>query len=52
MAVGKFPLQLFLVAWDISLTLAGGGSEEIMSELALREETKDLKKYAKASSKL
>ena len=28
MAVGKFPLQLFLVAWDISLTLAGGGSEE------------------------
>jgi hypothetical protein len=30
--------------------LLGGGSEEIMSELALREESKDLRKYAKAST--
>jgi hypothetical protein len=34
------------------LTSTGGGSEEIMSELAIREEVKDLKKYAKAASKL
>jgi hypothetical protein len=30
----------------------GGGSEEIMSELSIREEVKDLMKLAKASSKL
>lgn len=30
--------------------LVGGGSEEIMSELAMREEVKDLKKYATAAS--
>jgi hypothetical protein len=30
----------------------GGGSEEIMSELAIKEESKDLRKYANASSKL
>jgi hypothetical protein len=35
-----------------SLTSIGGGSEEIMNELAIREEVKDLKMYAKAGSKL
>jgi hypothetical protein len=30
----------------------GGGSEEIMGELAIREEVKDLRKYASVSSKL
>lgn len=30
----------------------GGGSEEIMSELAIREEVKDLKKYASGKSRL
>jgi hypothetical protein len=34
------------------LTGPGGGSEEIMSELAIREEVKDLMKLASASSKL
>jgi len=33
-------------------TVLGGGSEEIMSELAIREEEKDLKNYARVSSKL
>jgi hypothetical protein len=31
---------------------AGGGSEEIMSELAIKEEVKDLKNYWAKSSKL
>ncbi|KAH8667618.1 acyl-CoA dehydrogenase/oxidase [Tricladium varicosporioides] len=40
------------ISRDVRVMAVGGGSEEIMSELALREETKDLKKYASASSKL
>jgi hypothetical protein len=32
--------------------LPGGGSEEIMSELAIREEVKDLKKYYSKPAKL
>ncbi|PVH78484.1 acyl-CoA dehydrogenase NM domain-like protein [Cadophora sp. DSE1049] len=40
------------ISRDVRVMAVGGGSEEIMSELAIREETKDLKKYAKASSKL
>ncbi len=34
------------------MILSGGGSEEIMSELAIREEAKDLVRYHGASSKL
>jgi hypothetical protein len=34
------------------LMVVGGGSEEIMAELAIREEVKDLKLYAKEASKL
>jgi len=34
------------------LNLTGGGSEEIMNDLAIREEVKDLKKYFQAASKL
>jgi hypothetical protein len=34
------------------LIYPGGGSEEIMNELAIREEVKDLKKLEKASSML
>ena len=34
------------------LMWSGGGSEEIMGELAIREEVKDLKKLANATSKL
>lgn len=34
------------------LTGIGGGSEEIMGELAIREEAKDLRRYAKEGSKL
>lgn len=40
------------ISRDVRVMAVGGGSEEIMSELAIREETKDLKKYASASSKL
>jgi hypothetical protein len=38
--------------YDSHLTHTGGGSEEIMSELAIREEVKDLRRYAQAVSKL
>ncbi|KAG0646778.1 Acyl-dehydrogenase [Hyphodiscus hymeniophilus] len=40
------------ISRDVRVMAVGGGSEEIMSELAIREETKDLLKYAQASSKL
>lgn len=38
------------ISRDVRVMAVGGGSEEIMSELALREESKDLRKYAKAST--
>ncbi|TVY71245.1 Acyl-CoA dehydrogenase apdG [Lachnellula suecica] len=34
------------ISRDVRVMAVGGGSEEIMSELAIREEVKDLKKYA------
>lgn len=40
------------ISRDVRVMAVGGGSEEIMSELAIREETKDLMKYTKASSRL
>lgn len=40
------------VPWKDCLIYVGGGSEEIMAELAIREEVKDLKLYVKAGSKL
>jgi hypothetical protein len=49
-AVPSSPSLFFLEL--IVLIYPGGGSEEIMSELAIREEAKDLRKYASASSKL
>ncbi|TVY58154.1 Acyl-CoA dehydrogenase apdG [Lachnellula cervina] len=39
------------ISRDVRVMAVGGGSEEIMSELAIREEVKDLTKYA-GSSKL
>jgi hypothetical protein len=50
MAVGK--LLLFEFLSGKLLIGVGGGSEEIMSELAIREEVKDLRLYAKSTSKL
>lgn len=35
------------ISRDVRVLAVGGGSEEIMSELAIREEAKDLKKYAR-----
>jgi hypothetical protein len=49
MAVGEFCVCFFSV--DVA-NLVGGGSEEIMSELAIREEVKDLKKLAGLASKI
>ncbi|KAL3420367.1 acyl-dehydrogenase [Phlyctema vagabunda] len=50
MAVGEFKVPL---NWYIKrLTVEGGGSEEIMSELAIREESKDLTRYHRSQSKL
>jgi len=40
------------ISRDVRVMAVGGGSEEIMSELAIREEVKDLGRYASASSKL
>ncbi|RDL31528.1 putative acyl-CoA dehydrogenase [Venustampulla echinocandica] len=40
------------ISRDVRVMAVGGGSEEIMSELAIREETKDLRKYSKPPSKL
>ncbi|KAH8802696.1 acyl-CoA dehydrogenase/oxidase [Xylogone sp. PMI_703] len=40
------------ISRDVRVMAVGGGSEEIMSELAIREEVKDLKRYAKNSAKL
>ncbi|RDW64231.1 hypothetical protein BP5796_10733 [Coleophoma crateriformis] len=40
------------ISRDVRVMAVGGGSEEIMSELAIREETKDLRKYADGTSKL
>jgi hypothetical protein len=48
LSVSRFSYSLL----DLYLTSTGGGSEEIMSELAIREEVKDLKKYVLAASKL
>ncbi|KAK2629523.1 hypothetical protein QTJ16_000343 [Diplocarpon rosae] len=36
------------ISRDVRVMAVGGGSEEIMSELAVREETKDLKKAARS----
>jgi len=40
------------IARDVRVFAVGGGSEEIMGELAIREEAKDLMKYAHSASKL
>ncbi|KIN07861.1 hypothetical protein OIDMADRAFT_174767 [Oidiodendron maius Zn] len=40
------------ISRDVRVMAVGGGSEEIMSELSIREEVKDLMKLAEASSKL
>jgi hypothetical protein len=53
MAVGKF---IFLPLYSHEQKAKrgnkpGGGSEEIMDQLAIREETKDLRMHAKASAK-
>ncbi|KAF8862494.1 acyl-CoA dehydrogenase NM domain-like protein [Acephala macrosclerotiorum] len=40
------------ISRDVRVMAVGGGSEEIMSELAIREEAKDLRKYASAKGKL
>ncbi|EPE31947.1 Acyl-CoA dehydrogenase NM [Glarea lozoyensis ATCC 20868] len=40
------------ISRDVRVMAVGGGSEEIMDQLAIREETKDLKKYNAARSKL
>ncbi|QSZ32395.1 hypothetical protein DSL72_001969 [Monilinia vaccinii-corymbosi] len=40
------------ISRDVRVMAVGGGSEEIMSELAIREEVKDLMKYSSTSSKL
>lgn len=54
MAVGEFCFLLFLTCYEVADAYkhSGGGSEEIMSELAIREEAKDLRKYASAKGKL
>ncbi|KAM3087001.1 hypothetical protein ACMFMG_001110 [Clarireedia jacksonii] len=40
------------ISRDVRVMAVGGGSEEIMSELAIKEEVKDLKNYWARSSKL
>ncbi|KAG9240726.1 acyl-CoA dehydrogenase/oxidase [Calycina marina] len=40
------------ISRDVRVMAVGGGSEEIMSELAMREEVKDLKLYAISNPKL
>ncbi|CAG8957367.1 hypothetical protein HYFRA_00010793 [Hymenoscyphus fraxineus] len=40
------------ISRDARVMAVGGGSEEIMGELAIREEAKDLSRYAKGASKL
>ncbi|KAB8298892.1 hypothetical protein EYC80_001050 [Monilinia laxa] len=40
------------ISRDMRVMAVGGGSEEIMSELAIREEVKDLGKYSSTYSKL
>lgn len=40
------------ISRDVRVMAVGGGSEEIMSELAIREEAKDLLKYKSRSSRL
>ncbi|ATZ50947.1 hypothetical protein BCIN_06g04120 [Botrytis cinerea B05.10] len=40
------------ISRDVRVMAVGGGSEEIMSELAIKEEVKDLKRYSSTSSKL
>jgi len=50
--VSAIPSSLSIFLELIILIYLGGKSEEIMSELAIREEAKDLRKYTSASSKL
>lgn len=40
------------ISRDVRVLAVGGGSEEIMSELAIREEVKDLKVLAEGRAKL
>jgi hypothetical protein len=40
------------ISRDVRVIAVGGGSEEIMSELAIKEEVKDLREYIGVSSKL
>ncbi|TGO87251.1 hypothetical protein BPOR_0238g00030 [Botrytis porri] len=40
------------ISRDVRVMTVGGGSEEIMSELAIKEEVKDLKRYSSTFSKL
>jgi alkylation response protein AidB-like acyl-CoA dehydrogenase len=39
------------ISRDVRMFVVGGGSEEIMTELALRQETEDLRKYASKGTK-
>ncbi|KAF7926639.1 uncharacterized protein EAE97_010148 [Botrytis byssoidea] len=40
------------ISRDVRVMAVGGGSEEIMSELAIKEEVKDLKRYSSTSSRI